>query len=139
MRGVRFVRGVVFWITEAGVRGVFAMYQQYEVLESRRLLSAALSSTGILRVNGETGKDNTITVNLNDAKDHVIVTVNGNVQGTFAVSKVKQIRVAGADGKDNISVTADSALTARTVLFGEGGNDTLRSGAGPSALWGGDG
>ena len=31
------------------------------------------------------------------------------------------------------------SLTAGTVLFGEGGNDTLRSGAGASALWGGDG
>src|SRR5437588_520913 len=108
-----------------------------ETLESRRLLSATLNARGVLRVVGETDSANTISVTLNNAGDHVIVTENGAQTGSFKLSDVRAVIVHGGDQNDTLSVASN--VTVRSVLIGHGGDDNLTGGGGGNVLEGGAG
>jgi Ca2+-binding RTX toxin-like protein len=110
-----------------------------EVLECRRLFASVAVTGGILRVFGDAGVDNVITVALTADKSTVVVTVNGNASN-FAKSAVKRVRLFGDSGDDTISV--DSSQTQFNVQvdgFGQGGNDTLTGGDERNNFYGGAG
>ena len=88
-----------------------------------------------LMVGGTSGAD-TIVVGPGTTSATVDVTVNG-VSESVAVSSFDSIVVLAGAGDDNVSVTAP--VSVRRSLYGQGGDDTLSGGDGPSVLVGGDG
>jgi|GEM_PF-4336506 len=110
-----------------------------EGLETRRLLSASvghLDHHGMLKING-TGKDDIITIRMDDHQaDQMDADVNGK-QSTFQASQVKRIRVSTSGGNDH--VTIDSSISDPATLLGGNGNDSLTGGSGSDDLVGGAG
>jgi hypothetical protein len=110
------------------VGGLVAM----DPLESRRLLTATLD-TGLLSVVG-TGANDDISVAVSGG--NLNVTVNGQNQGTFALTDVNGIEVSGLNGNDSISL---AGINVPATLSGGDGNDTLVGGAANDFLSGNDG
>jgi Ca2+-binding RTX toxin-like protein len=107
-----------------------------ETLESRRLLSASLSSRGVLHIDGSAQADH-ISINLRGAK--VLVTVNGETT-VFDARKVHRVVASGGDGSDAIECADRKANHAiRLNLAGGAGNDTLVGGRADDVLAGGGG
>src|SRR5215212_8316166 len=121
-----------------------------EPLEPRRLLAATLSSTGLLTVNGTTGRDFIV---LSTVSTNIRVRINASVQ-TFANSAVKSIKVLSGSSDDNVIAdrllrgasfdlgTGEDFLTATnyndTILGGTGG-DSVEGNGGNDSILGGDG
>src|SRR5689334_2028 len=99
------------------------MYQpiQFESMERRRLLSAAIAGT-TLQIAGTAGDDH-ISVAL-DKTDltKLKVTVNQE-QSTFDVSGLKLIRIQGRRGNDDIEIDqSNGAIKIKTLIFGGAGD-----------------
>jgi len=119
-------------------------------LEGRRLLAADLSQFGVLRVAGEAGVDNAISITQSAAA--INVDVNGEAS-SFAAEDVRRVSVFGRDGNDTISVDVDvwvrvSGRAADDVItvdapysrvIGGQGNDSITGGDGRDVLFGGPG
>jgi len=76
----------------------------FETLESRRLLSASVLRTGdTLRIFGDAGVDNVITLAPTADGDFLVVTINGRAE-TVSLNDVDKVRVAGSSGNDDIRV-----------------------------------
>jgi Ca2+-binding RTX toxin-like protein len=101
------------------------MFGHIENLESRRMLSANLSSAGLLSIRGLESAANTISVALDG--DNVVVTDNGTVTN-FQKSLVKRLRITGGRLADTINVA--EAFTLKTVIKTFAGNDIVNSGNG---------
>src|SRR4051794_12444363 len=84
-------------------------------LEGRRLLSASLDD-GLLSVGGTPGNDD---ISVGASGGSLTVTVNGQNQGTFAISDVDGIQVSGLDGNDSISL---AGVAVAATLSGGNGN-----------------
>ncbi|MEM1011499.1 MAG: hypothetical protein AAGI46_04675 [Planctomycetota bacterium] len=119
----------------------------FEGLEGRKLLAADLSSFGMLRVAGDAGVENAITVTQVDST--ITVDVNGTVD-TFAVEDVRAIRIAGRELADTIDVDAsvpvrvlggpgNDTITSSGFVQGGFGNDTITGTEGRNILHGGPG
>ncbi len=107
-----------------------------EGLESRQLLSATLTSSGTLNVQG-TGHADSITVGLNPQNTSMLdVSMNGKTR-SFDAADVQNINVNAGGGKDNVSL--GSTLTTPATILGGAGNDTLTAGSGDDTLNGGTG
>src|SRR5258706_12232014 len=79
-----------------------------EQLEPRLLLSSVAKTGSTLRVFGDTGVDNIITVGLDAAKDNVIVTVNGAMQ-SIPRGGLRRVRLFGDSGNDTITIDSTAA------------------------------
>lgn len=134
----------------------------FDSLEKRSLLSAALSSAGVLTVTGTAGND-VVDISLNRNGEIVVVeNVRPDRPGTppstaaassrparptptvtkFAAASVKSILVNAGEGNDLVKVgpTARQGQTQlNAVLNGEAGNDHLLAGGGNDLVNGGDG
>lgn len=126
----------------------------FESLESRRLLSASVTSNGTLKVVGEEDAANTINVAYNSTTSQYDVTFNGETS-SFDADSVRRLRISGGDEADTITVDGsvkvrasingndgDDVLTAgskRTAINGGAGNDTITGSAKSDTLRGGDG
>src|SRR4051794_36846350 len=123
--------------------------QTLEVLESRRLLSAAAGA--VWRIHGDTAssKNDVISV-IPSASDAAMLeaTVNGQVVSTRAAANVKSIVVRAGRGNDKVTVEtgANSGIKVTEMgglgsdhLEGSDGNDDLEGGDGADTVAGGDG
>lgn len=108
----------------------------FEPLESRRLLSASVTSNGTLKVVGEEDSANTINVSLNADTNQYDVTINGETT-SFDSADVRRLRISGGDEADTISV--DTSVKVRAYINGNDGDDILTAGGKRSAINGGDG
>jgi len=110
-----------------------------EPLECRRLLSATVSR-GILAIRGTTA-DDAIEIRRADQDPGLLEVVeNGNVTASRAIDSIRQIRIDGGSGDDEILVNQDNGpITIPTQLKGGRGDDLLRGGAGRNQLDGGVG
>jgi Ca2+-binding RTX toxin-like protein len=103
-----------------------------ELLEPRKLLSASLSSTGLLKVEGTAGPD---MIDVHREQTHVIVNVNGHID-QFDADAVHRIQIFGYAGNDRLT---EHNLNRPSEIFGGTGNDWMRGDAGNDVFWGGDG
>jgi Ca2+-binding RTX toxin-like protein len=102
--------------------GAIAMTCDFQSLEARQMMSAAIKNT-ILTING-TELNDTITI------DHVgnsIKVIDNGVNRSFDASKVSRLIVRGNAGNDKI--TASATFDKPMIMFGGAGNDTLTGGA----------
>jgi Ca2+-binding RTX toxin-like protein len=107
----------------------------FESLESRRLMSAYITS-GVLVV---TGGENADTISVNRLIDGSFrVEENGTIRSYIGVtaSLVTSIYVDGGFGDDKISV---GGTTLTTKLIGGDGNDVIYGSSGPDSIFGGAG
>src|SRR5258706_371383 len=110
-----------------------------EQLEPRLLLSSVAKTGSTLRVFGDVGVDNVITVGLDAARDNVIVTVNGVTQ-SVSRNDLRRVRIFGDSGNDIITIDSSQAtFDIQTSLFGGAGNDRLRGGDERDYIEGDDG
>ncbi|HEX4797526.1 MAG TPA: hypothetical protein VH370_27275 [Humisphaera sp.] len=112
-----------------------------ENLENRRLLSATLSSAGVLIVNGTAAADE---INITRDLTHHQLVVKQELRGggaestrRFDLTKVKSIVVNAGAGNDE--VVLGSQLPIAALINGGDGNDELIGGAGNDSINGGNG
>jgi uncharacterized secreted protein with C-terminal beta-propeller domain len=110
-----------------------------ERLESRALLTATIAR-GILAIRGTAGDDAIEVRRSADDANILQVIENGDVVFSREVSAVRQIRVDGGDGNDEITVSQDGgALVMPVIIRGGRGNDLLQGGGGLNRIDGGAG
>jgi len=123
-----------------------------EMLEDRRLLSAALSPAGVLTITGTPNEDRISMVRT--TKGQLVVTEKTTIQkpanagtiGTvettnFPLAAVKSIVVNAGAGNDSVSVAGGWKyhVVIPSVINGQGGNDSLTGGDANDAIRGGAG
>jgi hypothetical protein len=97
-----------------------------EPLESRLLLSSAVRTGQTLRVYGDAGVDNVITVGLDAARDNVIVTINGTTT-SIPANDLRRVRIFGDTGNDTISIDdSQTRFSIQTYIFVGDGDDRVR-------------
>ena len=103
-------------------------------LEAREVPATAALSNGILTVTG-TGSADTITVR----QSSTAITVDG-VSGSFALSKVTEVRVNAGGGNDTVDLRkAGAVVTKPAHVEGGNGNDKITGGTRDDSLFGGKG
>ncbi len=108
-----------------------------ERLESRTLLTATLGR-GILAIRGTAAHDVIEVRRSADDTNVLQVVENGTVTFSRAISAVRQIRIDGGAGNDEISVNQENgAITIPTRIVGGRGNDLLQGGGGTNQIDGG--
>lgn len=130
---------------------------QIEPLEHRLLLSATLSSAGLLIITGTPGDDRISMIRVKAGKTkpaQLIITEKttapkANGSGTLAtvetinltLSAVKSILINAGDGNDSVSVAGGRTyhVAIPSTINGEGGNDSLTGGDANDILSGGAG
>ena len=120
-----------------------------ETLESRRLLTGASVSHGVLHVDGARPVGNTIIVNNSVDGKNVDVSISWttllHVNKTFTASfpksiGFKRIDVTGGDKGDLINVgLTNGALGVRVRVNGRGGSDIINTGEEADVIWAGYG
>jgi hypothetical protein len=115
---------------------------RFEILEDRQLLaaslSAALSATGILAVQGTNGADQ---ITVRQVKDKISV---DGIAKSWSASQVKAIVVDAGAGSDTVLLNSEALagqqpIRVPTVIFGGAGDDVIVGGAGPNLIFGGAG
>lgn len=101
-----------------------------EPLEKRQLLAAVTLTDGVLKISGDDGKTNTLTVTTSGS--NLVAKANG-VSKTVATSSVKSIKLYGGDWSDKISVA--TSVTKGAWVDGRAGNDTISTGNGNDTVW----
>src|SRR5687768_1961965 len=97
-----------------------------ESLESRLLLSSAVRTGETLRVYGDAGVDNVITVGIDASRDNVVVTINGEVTN-IPSDDLKRVRIFGDTGNDAITIDdSQSKFSIQTYIFAGDGDDRVR-------------
>jgi len=111
-----------------------------ETCETRALMSAGLSRSGVLSVRG-TSKDDTIEVRLAPGNsDQLQVVQNGQVVFKTDVKRVKSITGRGLGGNDSFFVNETGGKIEVPVTFrGEAGNDHFKGASGKNFFDGGSG
>jgi Ca2+-binding RTX toxin-like protein len=97
-----------------------------ETLEPRLLLSSAVRTSGVLRIYGDAGVDNVITVGLDAGRDNVVVTINGTTT-TVDADDLKKVRIFGDTGNDTITIDdSQTHFSIQTYIFAGDGDDRVR-------------
>lgn len=108
-----------------------------ETLEARTLLTATLGR-GILAIRGTAASDVIEVRRSADDANVLQVVENGTVTFSRAISAVRQIRIDGGAGNDEISVNQENGVIAiPTTIRGGLGNDLLQGGRGTNQIDGG--
>ncbi len=108
-----------------------------ERLESRMLLTATLGR-GILAIRGTAAGDVIEVRRSADDANVLQVVENGTVTFSRAISAVRQIRIDGGAGDDEISVNQENgAITIPTTIRGGRGDDLVQGGGGTNQIDGG--
>jgi len=107
-------------------------------LESRRMLSAVIDSSGVLVVTGTSQKDKIILTIKQDDASKLIVREN-QASSQFNLSDITAgIRVSAQGSKDKIAVDeSNGALTKNVTVYGGNGKDDIYGGSGNDKLDGG--
>lgn len=105
--------------------------QNFESLESRRLLSSAvLHASGQLRISGDNDANDVVMLGLNSRGDQVDVVMNGGMVKSFARSKVKSVAFHGLSGNDSLSVMEGTrSFGIKVSFYGGDGNDSFKGGS----------
>ena len=94
----------------------------------------AVDSSGIVRIGGTSGNDNIVA---SRSGNKLQVKINGKVvSSNTSLGSVREIRVWGRGGNDNISI---QSIDAPTLLHGGVGNDEITGGLGSNLIFGGAG
>src|SRR4051812_33490971 len=120
------------------MRSPISARESFEELESRRLLTAAVSNA-VLTILGTSGKDSLVVTQ--DAKN-VLVSENGAAAQAFAASSIRSISIDMAGGNDRVQMQAKGGklpVKIPAIIMGSRGNDTLRGGSKNDTLIGGSG
>jgi len=97
-----------------------------ETLERRLFLSSAVRTGGTLRVYGDAGVDNVITVGIDSTRKSILVTINGT-QTDIVLEDIKRVRIFGDTGNDTISIDeSQSHYNIQTYIFAGDGDDRVR-------------
>ena len=108
-----------------------------ERLEPRALLTATISR-GTLSIRGTAANDVIEVRRSADAANVLQVVENGRVTFSSAAWAVRQIRIDGGDGHDEIIVNqANGVIAIPTTIRGGRGNDLLQGGSGINRIDGG--
>jgi len=108
-----------------------------ERLESRMLLTATLGR-GILTIRGTAANDVIEVRRSADNANVLQVVENGTVTFSRAITAIRQIRIDGGAGNDEIGVNQENgAITIPTTINGGRGNDLLQGGGGTNQIDGG--
>lgn len=108
-----------------------------ERLESRTLLTATLGR-GVLTIRGTAANDVIEVRRSADNANVLQVVENGTVTFSRAITAIRQIRIDGGAGNDEISVNQENgAITIPTTINGGRGNDLLQGGGGTNQIDGG--
>ena len=106
---------------------------EYEVLESRRVLAAIfLDTTGELFISGGGGND---VGSLVASGNQVVANITGVARQTFAASEISSATFIGFNGNDTFTNSTNIVST----FFGGGGDDTLTGGSNDDNIVGGTG
>src|SRR5204863_475045 len=105
-----------------------------EQLERRRLLSASLDASGVLRVVGAAANDD---IQLTLISGALRVTQNGQPPSDFPLTSVTSIDVRGLAGDDAIALA--SPIVIASLLDGGPGRDRITGGTGVDTLDGDEG
>jgi len=104
----------------------------FESLEPRKLLTASLSSAGLLKVEGTAGPD---VIRVARDGTRVIVNVNGDID-EFDHDAIRRIEIFGYAGNDRLT---EHALAIPSTIFGGAGNDWMLGSFGNDVFYGGEG
>ncbi len=109
-----------------------------QALESRRMLSAVIDSSGVLVVTADSGKNKIILTIKEDDASKLIVREDNQVT-QFNLSEITTgIRVSAQGSKDKIAVDeTNGALTKNVTIYGGNGKDDIYGGSGNDRLDGG--
>jgi len=112
--------------------------QLIETLETRRMLSAVIDSSGVLVVTADSGKNKIILYLKQDDASKLLVREDGQVS-QFNLNEITTgIRVSAQGGKDKIAVDETfGPLTKNVTIFGGNGKDDIYGGGGNDRLDGG--
>ncbi|MGB7325776.1 MAG: agmatine deiminase family protein [Rubripirellula sp.] len=111
-----------------------------ETLESRKLMAANLSATGIWDISGTHGSDEIYVARNRYDSSVLIVELNGRIVAEENAADVKAIHVNGGRGNDLIEIyQTDGAINLPTRLIGGQGNDVIVGGDGNDFIDGGAG
>jgi Ca2+-binding RTX toxin-like protein len=103
-----------------------------ETLESRRLLSGVLlGSFGALRIAGDDGVNDVISVSHSGGQ--IAVVINGGAAQLFDSADVQRVIIRTGSGEDTITVTD---VLQPTWIFAQEGNDTVTTGAARDIIYG---
>ncbi len=124
-----------------------AAWTALEQLESRVLMSASLTPSGLLSITGTEHNDR-ITIRTAKTQGYISVSMNGQ-RRLFEQSKITSIKVNALAGNDDLLVWAKgtpisvpmkiSGGAGNDNLSGATGNDTINGGSGNDVLYGGKG
>jgi Ca2+-binding RTX toxin-like protein len=109
------------------------MYECFENLESRRMLSASLNN-GVLRVSASEASDSIV---LTVESGRIVVMTNGALDGRFARSSVRRIAIDALDGDDTVQLASN--ITAPAYIKAGDGDDIVTGGGGNDTIFAGDG
>src|SRR5690349_9872688 len=108
-----------------------------EQLEGRRLLSASIDGSGVLRVDGTSGNDRVVV--FTDPADATKLDVKFNKEAVqqFDKSAIVSMRIDVRGGDDVVAIGADVDIDAK--IYGGAGNDSLQGGLGDDRIYAGTG
>jgi Ca2+-binding RTX toxin-like protein len=107
-----------------------------ESLESRRLMSGASLSHGVLTIQGA-DQGSAITISLNPRNHRQLAVAVDGVTQSFSKRLLRSIAIDGGTGANNIEIS-DQVLVPASVVGGAG-SDTIIGGGGPELLQAGSG
>ena len=108
----------------------------FESLEDRRLLSSVTLSGGVLRLVGDTNRDNDLVVQPKGSSSSLYVYAN-NVNRTVRLADVRRVEFTGGSKDDGIFLA--SSLDIDAVVNAGDGDDDIRLGKGDDVVNAGDG
>ncbi|MEM6980448.1 MAG: agmatine deiminase family protein [Planctomycetota bacterium] len=111
-----------------------------ESLESRQLMAANFSASGVWNISGTPAADEIYIARDEVEPSLLIAEVNGKIVGEAHENEVTRIRVRGKGGDDWIQIDETwGAINQPAVLLGQNGDDVLIGGSGRDVLRGGNG
>src|SRR3954469_11421363 len=117
----------------SAIEGIGAgLIQGLVPLERRELLAAINVTNGVLSIDGDASAT-TISVALDKTTQTITASAGKNIQ-SFPLSSVQQIKISGS--ATAATITVSPALTIPPSIHGNGGNDTIVSGAGNDHVYG---
>lgn len=105
--------------------------RMFEQLEDRRMLAGVTLSGGVLKVSGEYGQRNTLTISVSGSN---YIAKSNSISKTVSASSVSSIEIYGGDWNDTITIA--SGVSKKSYIDAREGNDTVNGGGGADKVYG---